>query len=258
MVSTGLEQGQVLPREKNVDAFEVEHTFPDLGARVMLVDATRLDHLDLILLSIEDVTQQRDGEKRKERLMREQNHRTKNLITNVQSIAWQTIRHSPSLDAFQDTFFERLQVLARCQDVLVDGHGASVPVPDLLTGALAPHAHSDHIHMDVDLQDVALSGSAALALALAFHELATNAVKYGALSADSGCVEITGRSVGEGDGPSWTLVWRERGGPEVRVPDRTGFGNELITACVRQDLRGTVSFDFAPEGLTVEITAPMG
>ena len=97
-----------------------------------------------------------------------------------------------------------------------------------------------------------------LALALAFHELATNAVKYGALSADSGCVEITGRRVGAGDGPSWTLVWRERGGPEVRVPDRTGFGNELITACVRQDLRGTVSFDFAPEGLTVEITAPMG
>ncbi|WP_299436605.1 chemotaxis protein CheB [uncultured Rhodospira sp.] len=250
---------EVLPREKAVDAFEVEHAFPYIGSRVMLVDATRLDHMDLILLSIEDVTEQRLGEERRERLMREQNHRIKNIMTTIQSIAWQTMRRSASLEEFRMPFLDRLAVFGQCQDVLLHGIAGETTVPELLEATLAPHFRKGHDILDVaELAQVTLAGPPALGLALIVHELATNAVKYGALSDEKGYLELCGDVVKRDGTQHWRLVWWERDGPPAKTPDRVGFGMELIDTAARHDLNGLATFDFSEAGLTVEITVPMG
>ncbi len=182
--------------------------------------------------------------RQRQRLMiNELNHRVKNTLATVQSLARQSLGRPadvPGLPAFN----ERLLALARAHDLLTKSVWEGADLEDILHQTLEPYEGQTVLAGP----PVALSPNAALALSMVFHELATNAVKYGALSAPEGSVTI----VWHADPRAIhhvTLHWEERGGPTVSAPSRSGFGSRLIAASLKSDLGGEARFDYRPTGL---------
>lgn len=196
-----------------------------------------------IVVSAFDVTRRQEDAERIETLMREIGHRSKNLLALVQAMARQSARGAPK-DFAQD-FSERLQSLAATQDLVVAG-GARAPVSEIVRAQIA-HIDPDGERVRVEGDgDAVLEAGAAQALGMAIHELATNAVKHGALSDDRGRVSLC-----------WTvdrassllrLVWSERDGPPVAPPTRRGFGSAVLDGLLRSKLDAEVSITFPPEG----------
>jgi two-component sensor histidine kinase len=219
---------EILPKEESFDDFEVMHEFATIGYRHMLLNARRLDHLNLIVLAIEDVTE-RDASYRRQRVLAsEMSHRVKNILALVDSIAAQTARKSRSLDDFQQAFHGRLAALAR-------SHGQwladELQVADLrgLFEDVAENAGLDRQRLNLKGASVVVKPAQTMALNLTFHELCTNAIKYGALSTATGRVDVTWAVE---DGDQVRLLWKESGGPATKPPDRKGFGLQLIeTLC---------------------------
>ncbi len=199
-----------------------------------------------------DISERKHWESRQELLLRELNHRVKNTLAIVQSIARNTARPAVGIDQFIDLFEGRLGAMAAAHDQLVAANWDSAVLDDLVRGALGAHAAGPG--MRLLLPAVHLSASLAFNLALAVHELASNAAKYGALSAPLGRVTLEG-SVVEGD---LSLVWREDGGPEVRAPDRRGFGTALLADVMTHQHGARVSFDWRREGLICTLILPLG
>ena len=197
----------------------------------------------------DDVTERRAAEKRQRMLINELNHRVKNTLATVQSIAAQTLRSTPNLLTARESFEARLVALAAAHDLLTaqSWHGARLG--DVVATALAPFETLERPQIGRSGPPVWLSAPRALALSLALHELATNAAKHGALSTPKGKVTIRW-SV---SGPSLTLTWREEGGPRVETPVRAGFGARLLQRSLAQELNGQVEMVFAPEGVRCEI-----
>jgi two-component system CheB/CheR fusion protein len=245
--------GEILPQQNEVQGFEVEHEFPAIGRRIMLLNARTLDGMDRILLSIEDVTDRRLAEDRQRRLIGELNHRVKNVLNTVQAIAWQTLRRSASLEEFQRTFGARIQALAGCHDVLVHSGWQSAGLSEVLNNTLAPHVREAQDTVRDDCRGVSLPPTMALGLTLMLHELATNAAKYGALSTEDGRLDV---HCFLGDGGRLHVVWQESGGPKPTPPDKKGFGLSLIEGTVRNELGGEISLDFREQGLRAEAEFP--
>jgi two-component system CheB/CheR fusion protein len=199
-----------------------------------------------------DISERKHWESRQELLLRELNHRVKNTLAVVQSIARTTARPGVGMDRFIDLFEGRLGAMAAAHDQLVAGNWESAVLDDLVRGALGAHAAEPG--MRLLLPAVHLSPSLASNLALALHELASNAAKYGALSTPLGRVALEG-SVVNGD---LSLVWREHGGPEVRAPDHRGFGTALLADVMTHQHGARVSFDWRREGLVCTLTLPLG
>ena len=186
-------------------------------------------------------------------LVDELNHRVKNNLAIVQSIAVMTARNSEDLPAFQKSFQARLSALARTHDVLAHNAWEAMNLRTLMAGALSPFGES---HFTLRGPSASVNARQALALGLILHELATNAAKYGALSSENGQVEIVWKMVRAADGRQRLhLEWHERGGPLVREPARRGFGSRLVERSVSADLGGTVEMDWRPEGLRCTISA---
>jgi two-component sensor histidine kinase len=182
-------------------------------------------------------------------LMREINHRSKNVLALTQAIARQIRRHDP--DDFFRSFEERLGALAASYDLLVSESWDGVAIESL---ARAQLAHFDDLvgrRIHFDGPPLTVRAEAAQALGMAFHELATNAGKYGALSDGAGEVRISW----ETDGDLLTLSWIERGGPVVSAPGRRGFGSVVLSDIVAAMLVGDVEMDYAPEGLSWRLTS---
>lgn len=198
----------------------------------------------------DDVTERRRAEKRQRLLINELNHRVKNTLATVQSIAAQTLRSAPDLARARESFEARLLALAAAHDLLTaeSWHGARLA--DVVASAMAPFETERRPQISRSGPAVWLTAQSALALSMALHELATNAVKYGALSVPEGRVTIRW-SVSDDD--LLTLTWLEQHGPEVQPPDRAGFGSRLLQRSLARELGGDVSFDFAPEGVRCEI-----
>jgi two-component sensor histidine kinase len=144
--------------------------------------------------------------------------------------------------------------LASAHDLLTAESWESAQLSSLIRATLRPFAIKDRL--EVSGPDLRVRPQAAVSLALALHELATNATKYGALSNETGTIAVRW-TVTKGELPLFRLVWKERGGPQVVVPEKSGFGSRLIQKGLAGELGGPVSLDFAPDGVVCTIEAPV-
>jgi PAS domain S-box-containing protein len=199
--------------------------------------------------TLQDITERKQREEREHLLMREVNHRAKNMLTVVDAIAHQTATARP--EDFIERFSERIKALAANQDLLIRNEWQGVEIADLVRGQLAPFA-SLIGRIAVHGPKLRLKPAAAQAIGLALHELATNAAKYGALSTDKGRVDLTWRIVGD----ACTMSWIECGGPLVSAPKQRGFGTTVMQAMAERSVDGVVDLDYAPSGATWRLTCP--
>lgn len=197
-------------------------------------------------------------EEQSQLLNHELGHRLKNLLTIVQAIVSQTIRQAPDLASAGDALGFRLAAFGRAADVLTASQWEAADIHALAKGALAGHGSMEE-RFHLSGPPVRIQPQIALALALAFHELATNAVKYGALSNDTGRVNLEW-SIEPGPNPAeprFCLTWQELGGPVVQPPAHRGFGSLMIERSLRSYFRGATSMRFEPGGLIFRIDAPL-
>ncbi len=244
---------EILPEQSSFDDYEVEHEFETIGRRTMILNGRRLDHIDLIILAIRDVTEDRANRRREHVLLGELQHRVKNILSNVQALAAHTRRSSADLDAFLPAFQARLGALNRTQDLLLSSPSDDVDLHELVCIELQAVGAEEGREFTLDGPAVTLSPRDAQALALAIHELTTNAVKYGALKSEAGSVDVSWR-VERNDERMLAFSWRERG---VRLKEHErheGFGTQMIERSVPHMLGGTSKFTFHPDGAEWEIT----
>lgn len=208
----------------------------------------REGHDDHILSISRDITAAKLMEKQKELLSRELGHRIKNSLSVVQAIAIQTFRGTDLVKLRE--FNARLAALGAAQDLLLQTAWERASVRALVEQTLAAMCPPSRMVMELD--DLHVSGRRGLSLALALHELGTNAVKYGALSTEAGMVRITATTV---DG-RFQFIWQELDGPPVTPPTHKGFGTRLITSNLESDFDGTVELNFDPTGLVLTLSAP--
>jgi len=204
-----------------------------------------------------DVTERKRADEHQELLLAELNHRVKNTLATVQSLVLQTRRNSVTMETFTEAFDARLAALADAHDLLMRKSWEGAALDEILRRILAPYSLGlSSAHVQVDGPAVRLNPNAAVTLNMAFHELATNAAKYGSLSALAGHVSVRWR-VDRSPGVAGVRIeWIECGGPRVTPPDRKGFGSRLIERGVSRELGGEVSMDYKPEGLCCRIHLP--
>jgi two-component sensor histidine kinase len=251
----------VIPRSRAVEGYEVEHAFPDLGRRTMLLSARRLFHPDntgtTLLLAIEDVTERRRVEHERELRFGELRHRVKNLLAVIQALARQTVAEDRSGAEYRDAFLGRLEALTHAHE-LAFGTGGGVDLATLAEGVLEPYTVGNGAVAVEAGPAATLPPARVQALALVLHELATNAVKHGALSAPEGRVRVGWEVEGGGGTRRVRLRWEERGGPPVAPPAIRGSGTELIEHVATDELGEQPELTFASAGLGAEITVPLG
>lgn len=195
---------------------------------------------------VRDVSEQRRALETQRLLIAELNHRVMNTLANVQSIARQTLRTSGGLNRFGLVFEGRLLALSRAHSALSVRNWESVAIADLLASMLEPFGDAQ---FRLDGEDFDLPPNTFLILALAVHELATNAAKHGALSRPGGSVDIRWDPTPVEGGTQVALEWRERGGPPIiPPPKRRGFGIRFLERAVAHELAGTCRFTFETEG----------
>lgn len=199
-----------------------------------------------------DITDRKNAEEQRDLLIAELHHRVKNTLTTVQSIAALTLRSAGVDPTVRQTFEARLLTLSNAHNVLTNKNWAGADLNDVIWSALRPHSAPDRDQFSVEGPNMVLHPVSAVALSLAMHELCTNAIKYGALSAESGRVTVEWAVKGS----RFNLQWREHGGPPVKKPTRQGFGSSMIERALAAQLRGQVSIDYAPSGLICTIDAP--
>jgi len=205
-----------------------------------------------------DITDRKKSEEHVQLLMREISHRAKNLLAVVQAIAGQTVRTAGSLEMFEKRFAQRLQGLAASHDLLVHENWRGAPLADLARQQLAPFAEEGSYRLASSGPDVVLTASAAQTVGLALHELATNAIKYGAWSVPAGQVTLEWAFDDKAGQPQLRLRWIERGGPPVERPTRKGFGHVVIENMVAQSVDGEVHVDYNPKGMRWTLSIPIG
>jgi PAS domain S-box-containing protein len=191
-----------------------------------------------------------EREKREHLLMREVNHRAKNMLSLVQAIARQTTAKNP--EDFIERFSERIQALSANQEVLARNEWRGVEIEDLVRGQLSHFADLIGSRIVLNGPKVRLKAASAQAIGLTVHELATNAGKYGALSTDKGRIDLFWAT----DGDALTMSWTEHDGPPVSAPKRRGFGTTVMKQMAERSLGGTVDLDYGPSGLTWHLTCP--
>lgn len=264
LIEVGYEPWHAEMHEREIDtviatkaAIRGEVGFPHatLGRRVydyiftpVLNDA---GEVEFIAGTTRDITDIKRAEEHLKLLINELNHRVKNTLATIQSIANQTFRGGAAEPAARAAFEARLMALSEAHSLLTGANWEGAHLRDLAHKAMAPFRGEEGSCQRLRLEgdNIQLRPQAALAIAMALHELASNAVKYGALSGPAGQVTL-----------SWTtsdgrlrIDWRESGGPPVEPPARRGFGSRLIEQGLARELDGTVSLDYRPEGVACAI-----
>jgi len=209
--------------------------------------------------SFVDVTQHIQEKDHLRFLLAELNHRTQNTLATVQAIAVQTLRGAAGKEVV-DAFEGRILALSKAHSLLGSKHWEAVSLHEIIDRLLQPFGLNDRrvVRFSVNGDDVRVRPKAALTLALVFQELATNAVKYGALSNEAaGKIDISWQVEPSPNGERMRLRWRESGGPPVTPPSRKGFGSRLIEGGLAQDLDGEVHLAYDPAGLVCRITMPL-
>lgn len=246
----------VIPKAAAVVGFEVKHDFPLIGPRTILVDARRLVHPDdnssSILVIFDDVTERQRRDAEKDFIISETRHRMANLFAVVRAIAVQTETRDRAADEYRDSLLGRLQATLRAQEIAASHEAADFE--DLLRQSVGEAGEG---RLDCTGAPLQVPSSRVLTIGMIFHELGTNALKYGALSAASGRVHVTW-AVEEGLEETSNLVfeWREIDGPPVSLPSRRGYGTELIER-TSAHLGGRVELHYHPSGLNASIQIPL-
>lgn len=201
----------------------------------------------------EDITEAREAEEHRALLLRELNHRVKNTLAVVQAIARQTFSDVPGAEEGLHRFAGRLGALSQAHALLTDAQWDSARLAEIVEFSARTCARE---RFDISGPDITLPPQAAVSIAMALHELCTNALKYGALKAPDGRIGVHWTLTGD-DTPRLNLEWRESGGPPVKPPGRRGFGSRMVEQALAGELDGAVSMDFAPSGLVCQISAPL-
>lgn len=217
-----------------------------------LKDAGR--QITRLIGTVADITERKQADAHRETLIGELNHRVKNVLAAVMSIASQTWRRSGSLDEFRKAFEGRLFALSRAHDLLVEQDWTGAEMTQLARRTLEPYNMAERVVLDGPR--LRLNPKAGVALVLILHELATNAVKYGALSSQGGRLEVAWRLEGSGNGDLIRLEWTETGGPPVKLPSHQGFGTSLIRRSASYELGGDATMEFREDGLRCRLIFP--
>jgi PAS domain S-box-containing protein len=200
--------------------------------------------------TLQDITERKVRDERENLLMREINHRAKNMLSVVDAIARQTITRNP--EDFIDRFSERIQALSANQDLLVRNQWRGVDIEDLVRAQLASFNQQIGSRIALHGPKLRFKAAAAQAVGLALHELATNARNYGALSNDTGRLDIGWWT----DGVTFTMSWTEGSGPPMSAPRGRGFGTVVMQEMAERTVDGKVDLDYAASGMTWRLTCP--
>jgi two-component sensor histidine kinase len=195
-----------------------------------------------------------DSERRQRLLIDELNHRVKNTLAAVQSISRQSAKRAGSIDDFRELFEARLIALSQTHNALTRSSWERARLEELLQQQLGPYPKEQ---VELNGPDVNLAPREALALGMVFHELATNAAKYGALSVPGGCVRLNWKVVSGGARAQLLLDWVETGGPAVEAPSRRGFGLRMVQGAVLGELGGAADLRFEPAGFHAALSIPL-
>ncbi len=202
-----------------------------------------------------DISERRSGEERQRLLLREINHRVKNTLATVQALATQTVRHAREPREFLDAFSQRLRALGVAHGLLSEYEWRGIGIRDLARLELSPFDDADTPRIAISGPDALLTPDQTLGLALILHELASNALKYGALSVPAGRVSVSWTVSGD---KQLELEWVESGGPKVTPPAHHGFGSILIRRSLAKVISSEVTHEFPADGVRAHISMPLG
>jgi two-component system CheB/CheR fusion protein len=250
----------MLPKHEQIRDFALAFELPRAGLRHMLLNARRIAgqamRPERILLALEDVTERRLAARHQQLLVGELSHRVKNTLTVIQSLAAQTLRRSTSMQAFGEAFNGRLQALARAHDAVIEASWLGVGLRAVVDLALQPFQLPERALQGIG-PDIVLRPQASLALSMILHELATNALKHGALSVASGRVMVAWRVAGIEPRRKISLTWVESDGPKVVPPRRQGHGVGFVSGSVAHELGGEAKIAMHEAGVHVSIVFPL-
>ncbi|MFN7102126.1 MAG: sensor histidine kinase [Pseudorhizobium sp.] len=238
----------------------IEATAPEAPrVKDLLMSAAPLragsDQASGCVITMVDLSQRKAAEKQQLLLMGELDHRVKNTLALVLSISKRTASTEDTVQGFQSAFSGRIQALAATHNLLADRSWSSISVSEVIAAEIEPFIGRSRSRLQVEGVDALITPRAAIALGLVVHELATNAVKYGALSGEQGKVEVK-VSLPEGQ-DFLRMDWLEVGGPKVAIPTRKGFGQTVITRSMQYMQNGGADLDYAPEGVRCFIRVPI-
>jgi two-component system CheB/CheR fusion protein len=203
-------------------------------------------------------TERKAAEDHKSFLMAELDHRVKNTLMVITSLIAQTVKSTDSPEQFAHMIAGRIQALGRVHNLLNQNDWDRAALRDVIVGELAPYRNGNEGNVIIDGNpEVVLTSKATQTLAMALHELATNAGKYGALSIPAGKVKVSWSVTNSRKDPQLSIEWVETGGPPVKVPTRRGFGTQLIERIVNYDLHANVQRDFHAQGVRCKIEFPL-
>lgn len=206
---------------------------------------------DLAVVTLQDITDRKKAEQHQRLLIDELSHRAKNLLAIIQSVAQQSFKNGGSPAAMLASFEGRLGALAAAHGILTRQRWESAPLRQVICDTITA-VKADDQRLRLDGPDLMVAPKTSVSIAMAIHELTTNAVKYGSFSNEEGSVLVTWRIE---DG-RLKLEWRERGGPPVEPPAKRGFGSRMIERGLAAELGGKVTIDFEPEGVVCRVDAP--
>jgi two-component sensor histidine kinase len=204
---------------------------------------------------VEDITERREADRRQKLLIDELNHRVKNTLATVQSLAWQSSRSGVPPEVAQERFQERLLALSRTHNLLNETHWEGASLQTILETELGPYMAAPS-RVRLKGPEVQLSPKPAVVLGMAFHELATNAAKYGALSSAAGRAEVDWSI--DRENALLTITWRELSGPLIEAEPTPGFGSRLLRQIITRELAGQLDIRFEREGVRCIMAMPMG
>ena len=251
-----------LRRGERIEHFEIDRVRKD-GKRIdvsLTISPVRNASGNVIAASTiaREFTERKVAEDHKDMLMAELDHRVKNILMVITSLVSQTVRSAGSSKHFAQDIEGRIQALSRVHNLLNQHRQSHAELRDVVVGELGIYRSGMEDRITIEgMEDICLTGRATQTLAMALHELATNAAKYGALSTTDGRVEVTWSVVNSTEHPRVCLKWIESGGPRVESPTRSGFGSQLIERIVNHELQADVRRQFRPEGVQCTIEFPL-
>ncbi|MFL5078387.1 MAG: PAS domain S-box protein [Microvirga sp.] len=207
---------------------------------------------------IEDISERKRSEERQQLLLHELNHRVKNTLTTVQSLAWQTLQPGKPLELAREQFQARLLALSRTHNLLNEAGWHSAQLVEIIRAELEPYQDQSGGRYALEGEDIALPPRTAVALGMTLHEMTTNSAKHGALSAKTGAVTVRWRIRPAEMQTTLDIEWLESGGPVVAQPLGQGFGSRLIKRLIESELAGRVALDFCADGLRASFAVPLG
>lgn len=220
------------------------------------IQPSRLREVHLLSQTLETAAIRRDADEAQIRLlMHELNHRLKNLLTLVQVFVSRT--QASDIETFQDQLIKRIQGLAVGQDLILKNSGKGVDLLKLGKAYKSIFESDDSDRFNIEGSSINVSSDAAQALGLAFHELGTNATKYGALAKKKGTVKLEWKIEGNENNRRFRMSWQEQDGPPVKSPDHSGFGHKVIIEQIESALNANVQLDFLPDGIKWSVDAPL-